>query len=233
MPKKNKSKSKSGENNLVDLTNFYKFTKKKKTRNPGYDNHLIQIPFYMGVIGSGGSGKGIFLMELIKRMNNTFEEIIVCLRDKNEPLYEYLDERGGELVKFFENRVPSLDDEMFAKEKQRLIIFDDLILDRKLQPLIGEYFVRSRKKDFSCIYVSQTYYGIPKIIRQQFHYIVLKRLGTEKDIKMIIKEYALGMDIDNFISMYEEATKDKLGFLLIDMVNHEYKFRYCFKPIQF
>jgi hypothetical protein len=162
-------------------------------------------------------------------MTNTFEEIIVCVRSKHEPLYELLEQKTQGMVKFYENTIPELDE--FKDKKQRFIVFDDLILSKTLQGKIGEYYIRARKYNMSCAYLSQSFYAIPKIIRQQANYIVLKKLGSQKDIKMIIREYSLGMDLDELMSLYKDCTKNKLDFVMIDMQNDDYKYRRSFQPI--
>jgi len=232
---------------LLNIPNCYDtFKKKNKVRNPGYDRHLIKLPFYMGVIGGSGSGKGVFLHDLLKRMNNTFNEVIICCRDKNEPIYEDFEEKGQGDIIFHENKVPHVDTFLTNEAdphdkwagtskakppKQRLIIFDDLILDKSLSPLIAEYFIRARKKNISCIYIGQSYYGIPKLIRQQLGYLILKRFGSKKDINAIMREFSLTIKKEDFLRLYDACVQDLTNFLMFDNINYEYKHRFCFKPL--
>lgn len=212
------------------IKNYYKFTKTKPAHNPKYREHLIDVPFRMVVIGGSGAGKTLFLCELIHRTSGTFEEIIICLRSKHEPLYELLEKKGKGQVVIHENKIPDIEE--FKDSKQRMIVFDDLILDKKLQVRIGEYYIRSRKYNMSCVYISQSFYAIPKIIRQQANYIVLKKLGSDKDIKMIIREYSLGLSIDELMHLYKQCTKTKLEFLMLDLNNDKSKYRHCFAPVK-
>lgn len=223
MPKKPKP--------LTEMTNYYKFTKQEKVYNPGYKSHLIDLPFRMLVIGSSSGGKGIFLCELLDRMSGTFEEIMICLRSRHEPLYDMLDEKSGHSIQFFESKIPNLDD--YKKGTQRLIIFDDLILDKKLQPAISEYFMRARKNDVSCVYIGQKFFNIPLFIRQQSQYIVLKKTGSDRDTKRILEEYGASDKniISTLLKLHKCATKDELGFIMIDKKNSNYEYRYCFEPI--
>jgi hypothetical protein len=212
------------------MRNYYKLCKKEKMHNPNYNKHLIEVPFRMGVIAASGGGKTQFLCELLHQMSGTFEKIVICLRTTNEPLYEMLQKRLGEGIEFHENAVPDIDE--FKDKRPRLIAFDDLILDRGLQSRIAEYYIRARKYNISCVYLAQSYFGIPKIIRQQFGYIILKKLGSMKDIKNIIRENSLDVDIDELTKIYRRCTKDKLEFLMLDLVNDKYKYRYCFSPLE-
>ena len=213
------------------IINYYKYTKKDKLRNPNYRNHLIEIPFRMLCVASSGGGKTNFICELIHRMSDTFEEIIICVRTKHEPLYDLLEKKGRGMVKFYENQVPDIDE--FKDKLVRLVIFDDLILSKKLNERIGEYFVRSRKYNMSCVYLAQSYYMIPKLIRQNCNYLVLKKLGTSKDISYILREYALNLTKEELMDLYEQCTNDpqRLNFLMIDMQNPDMRWRCNFQPI--
>ena len=53
----------------------------------------------------------------------------------------------------------------------KLIIFDDLVFEgRQTQEQIEQYFIRGRKAGWSMIYISQSYFGIPKTIRINVQY---------------------------------------------------------------
>ena len=56
---------------------------------------------------------------------------------------------------------------------QTLIIFDDMVTYLKKHPIISEYFIRGRKKSASLIFLSQSYYNTPKIIRQNINYCII------------------------------------------------------------
>lgn len=212
-------------------TNWYKYTKQEPAHNPNYKQHLIDVPFRMLCIGATGGGKTLLFCELLHMMSGTFEEIIICTRDSDERLYKLVRQRLGSLVKFHESAVPDID-EFKSDKKQRLICFDDLILSRTLQSRIGEYFIRGRKYNISCVYLSQSYFAIPKIIRLQANYIVLKKISSIRDLKMIIREASLGLDIDDLVRLYKEITRcNVLDFLMIDLQNTDYKYRHNFAPL--
>ena len=48
-----------------------------------------------------------------------------------------------------------------------VIVFDDMIADMKAKssPIVTELFLRGRKPNISHVYISQTYFKIPKTIR--------------------------------------------------------------------
>lgn len=205
-------------------TNYYKLIKAPKTHNPNFREHGINVPFRMIICGASGSGKTNWLLDLIHRMSSTFTNIIICLRSKDEPLYNYLESKIPEGLTFYEvqssNDIPDLD----MLEKQTLIVFDDLVsAGKEVQVKIAEYYIRARKKQVSCVYLSQSYFAIPKIIRQQANYIVLKKINSSKDLSLILKEFPLDIKLDELKKIYIEASKGIEQFLLIDINKNEFK----------
>jgi type IV secretory pathway VirB4 component len=210
--------------------NWYEKIPKKyltESHNPHFKDHGIKVPFRMLIVGSSGSGKTQTLMTLLHKMPNTFEKVYIVTLNKAEPLYEYLhdkygDEKAGKLVEIREigkEGLPDLD--KFNKEQQTLVVFDDLINQKNQAPMV-DYFIRCRKKNASVVYISQSYYAVPKMIRNNLTYIILKQVSSMRNLKLIMSEYGFGLTKKAVEKMYNEATEN-YGFLLIDLENQEGK----------
>ena len=216
--------------------NFYNLIPnhlKRKYHNPNFKNHLLNIPFRMLICGGSGSGKTNVALELIHRMSKTFENIVICCKSKSEPLYEFLEHELKDRIQIYEGieNIPDVDD--FKQEGQTLIIFDDLVLDKK-QGSIEQYFIRGRKigGGISMCYLSQSYFKTPKIIRLQCNYIILKKLSSKKDLSLILNEFSLGIDMKELSAMYKYAMSIPNSFLLIDTeASDQQKFRNGFLEI--
>ena len=80
------------------MENFYTKKEVKKYciqgENPNYDLHNFDVPFRGLVIAPSGSGKSIFLTNLItlfcKGNEGTFDNIYIFCKCTSEPLYKYL-----------------------------------------------------------------------------------------------------------------------------------------------
>ena len=101
--------------------------------------------------------------------------------------------------------------------KQTLIIFDDFITDINRHPIISEYFVRGRKKGASIMFLSQSYYGTPKIIRQNINYLVVLKLGGTRDINSILRECSVDLTKEQLLRMYNEATRENFNVLIFNL----------------
>ena len=100
---------------------------------------------------------------------------------------------------------------------QTLIIFDDMVTDLKKHPIISEYFIRGRKKSASIMFLSQSYYNTPKIIRQNINYCIILKLGGSRDVNAILRECSIGIDKEQLLYMYDKATKDKFNTFIINL----------------
>ena len=206
------------------MENFYnkKEVKKycSKTENPNYDLHHFDTPFRSLVVAPSGSGKSNFITNLISlfcKGKGTYDNIYIFCKCKDEPLYRYLADKSKGLIEVFENleKLPALND--LNACKQTLIIFDDMVTDIKKHPIISEYFIRGRKKGASIMFLSQSYYNTPKIIRQNVNYVVILKLGGTRDINSLLREVSIGLTKEQLLEMYKEATKIKFDVMIINL----------------
>jgi hypothetical protein len=224
--------------NNNEVRNIYKKIPKKllpSYHNPNYDNHLLNIPFRCVIVGSSGSGKTNVAVEILRRMNDTFGKIWVVTKNKDEPIYnflqsmippDFLDIREG-----VEN-IPEFDE--FDPELQHMVIFDDLVLEKN-QKKIEQYFIRGRKiaRGISCLYLTQSFYKTPKVIRLNSSYIILKKLSSKRDLNLILSEVNIGINKNKLFELYKYCIDgDFTNFLLIDCdAPQEKKFRKNFLEI--
>ena len=65
------------------------------------------------------------------------------------------------------------------KENKILIVFDDMIADminnKKLNSLITELFINGRKLNISLVFITQSYFKVPKGVRlNSTHFFIMK-----------------------------------------------------------
>lgn len=219
MPKKKKV--------TTELVNFYELDDvkafQKQSYNPHYDIHNIKIPFRMCIIGASGSMKSNCVLNILKTMNQTFNYVELFCRNKDEPLYNYLQTKiDTESLKVYEGleelNKRNLDD-YYKNRGQTLIIFDDLCLERN-QSKISELFIRGRKigGGISLVYISQKYFAIPKEARGQLSYIILKKISGKNDLARILSETSLSASKEELLKMYKYSTNNSnTSFLMVDL----------------
>jgi len=203
------------------IRNFYEKIPKHfldKVSNPNFNLHKLKIPMRTCIVAPSGSGKTNFLVNLIEifsRGEGTFQSISIITRNKDEPLYRWLQTLSDAIVvKEGLSNTPSLD--KFDKEYNNLVVWDDLVLSKSLEK-VEEYYIRARKLNVSVIFISQSYFRIPKIIRNNCSYMVLLKLSGQREINVILSEFGLGVSKDELIKIYEYATAQKMSPLVIDL----------------
>lgn len=205
------------------VVNFYKELPKGMIpayHNPQYAKIKIKHPFYAGIYGGTGSMKTNTLLNLLKRLNGTFEKIILCVKSSDEPLYKWLKAKvpPGNL-EIFENGVVPEVEKYKETPGQFIIIFDDLVADKKAQGAIEQWFLRGRKAGqlgASMIYLSQSYFRTSKFIRIQQNLVFLKRLTSSRDLNLVISDFGLMGVKKEIIKAYKEVVDEsKENFFLI------------------
>lgn len=203
-----------------EIINFYEHIPKKyldPVDNPNEDLHNIKLPFRMCVVAPSGTGKTNFLLNLIKvfsARDGTFQDISIITRNKDEPLYNYLSGEFEQIqIKEGMHNTPKLDD--MDKRDNHLVVWDDLVLSKNLNS-VEEYYMRARKKNCSVVFLSQSYYDIPKFIRKNSNYLVLLDLGgSKREQTAIMNEWSSDLDKDELKAIYNDAVSVPLRPLII------------------
>jgi len=150
-----------------------------------------------------------------KGKKGTFATINIITRNKDEPLYKWIQTKTNQIViKEGLSNTPKLDD--FDKDKNHLVVWDDLVLSKDLS-MVENYYIRARKLNVSVIFISQSFFKIPKIIRNNCSYMVLLKLSGQREVNLILSEYGLGITKEELMDLYKYATKEKFSPLVIDM----------------
>lgn len=212
------------------IINFYNLRQVQKHQpeyhNPNFDEDSMPLkhPFRIVCVGSSGSGKTNITMNIIHKLSGTFNKLFIYTANKKEPLYEFLEENlPREQLEIREGLKHFNEQNMNTGigEGQVLIIFDDLVLSKD-QANIEELFIRGRKLNdkhgISVIYLSQSYYQIPSIIRKQSSHIIIKKIGTKRDRQAILRDVGNNLDKDDLEGLYDYATSGSFtNFLFIDL----------------
>lgn len=202
-----------------------------------------QWVFRLLLIGPSGSGKTNMLLNLIYKYLH-FDSITIYAKNSEQEEYQELIERIEEAedeaqLRFshvgstasdilpIDSYHPTDEIDTGKKDKegnpiiktktlQHLLIVDDFILDRMANQLIEDYFVRARHRNVSIIYLSQSYYTIPKNIRRNANYFCIYAGMGASDKDNMFRDLGESLSKEEFLAMYNEATKEPYGFLVVD-----------------
>ena len=94
------------------------------------------------------------------------------------------------------------------RRRKILIVFDDTIADittsTKFQTIIKELFIRCRKLNASLVFITQSYFSVPKDVRLNSTYYLIMKINNKIELQNIAINHSA--DIDYFIKIYRECT---------------------------
>ena len=155
-------------------------------------------------------------------------------RDFSEPKYEYLikkREDAGvkhlnypntfiECSNIVDDVYDNIDDYNPSKRRKILIVFDDMIADimtnKRFQAIIKGLFIRCRKLNISLVFITQSYFSVPKDVRlNSTHYLIMK-INNRVELKNITNNHSAHIDYHNFKKIYRKCIKEPFNFLTVD-----------------
>ena len=209
----------------MDITHYKVGGKKYKNIN----DLAPQWPFRLAMIGPTGCGKTNSLMNLIKKYLY-YDRLYVFIKTLHEDDY-YIDlqecfDKIHDALKYqvahFYDDLEKLDLKMFDKSLQNLIVIDDFQL-REDQKDVIDLFIYGRKLNCSVILLTHSYFDIPKIIRMQCNYFVVFQIPSNKELRQIIDDQAIGKTYEEIKTVYDKLKKYE--FLLIDRKSDDDKLK--------
>ena len=129
----------------------------------------------------------------------------VGIKDKNDPTAYF--ECSNTTDDVYEN----IDYYNPKRDRTVLIVFDDMIADimtnKKFQAIIKELFIRCRKLNISLVFITQSYFSVPKDVRlNTTHYFIMK-INSNRELQNIAINHSSDIDYQDFMKIYRECTK--------------------------
>ena len=106
------------------------------------------------------------------------------------------------------------------KKRKILTVFDNMIADmlnnKKPNRIVTELLIRGRKLKISLVFITQSYFAVPKNIRlNSTRYFIMKILN-KRELQQIASYHSLNIDFRDFTSLYKKYTAKPCTFLVID-----------------
>ena len=108
-----------------------------------------------------------------------------------------------------------------GKKRKVLIVFDDMIADmtnnKKLNPIVTELFIRGRKLNISIVFITQSYFKVPKDFRlNSTHYFIMK-IPNKRELQQIALNHSSDIDFKDLMNIYKKRrTAEPYSFLVND-----------------
>ena len=215
------------------MINFDEITNDNPIKHNKNWPYIPDFPYRMLIIGGSGSGKTNALLNLINKQED-IDKIYLYVKDPYELKYQYLINKRQEVgQKHFNNPnafieysndinevYDNIEDYNPKREHKVLIVIDDMIADmlanKKLQRPVVDLFIRGRKLNISLVFISQSYFGIPKDVRLNTTHFLIMRIPNKRELQSIAINHSTDVEFDEFKDIYKKCTSDPYSFLTID-----------------
>ena len=101
-----------------------------------------------------------------------------------------------------------------------MIVFDNMIADminnKKLNSLVTELFIRGRKLNISLVFITQSYFQIPKDVRLNSTHFSIMKIPNKREFQQIALNHSSGINSKDFINIYKKCTAEPYSFLVSD-----------------
>ena len=207
------------------MINFDDYVNENKTEHNEKWPYIPDHPYRVLIIGGSGSGKTNTLINLINEQND-INKIYLYARDLNEPKYKYLIKKREDAgIKHLNNlkafiKCSNTMDDVYVnindynsnRRRKMLLVFDDMIT-----AIIKELFIRCRKLIISLVFITQSYFSVPKDVRSNSTHFLIMEINNRKKLHNIAINHFADIDYKDFMKIYRECTKGTLNFLTIDI----------------
>ena len=88
----------------------------------------------------------------------------------------------------------------------------DIMTNKKFQAIIKQLFIRCRKINISLVFITQSYFSVPKDVRlNSTHYFIMK-INSKRELQNIAINHSANIDYKYFIKFIENVQKNRIIF---------------------
>ena len=215
------------------MINFDDYVNENKTEHNKNWPYIPDYPYRILIIGGSGSGKTNLLLNLIENQPD-IDKIYLYAKDPYESKYQYLiNKRESVGINHFNdpkafieysNDMPDVYKNInyynHDKENKISIVFNDMIADRihnkKLDSIVTELFIRGRKFNISLVFITQSYFKVPKDVRLNTTHFFISKIPNKRELQQIAMNQSSDISSKDFTNIYRKRNAEPYSFLVND-----------------
>ena len=78
----------------------------------------------------------------------------------------------------------------------------DMLINEILNPIVTKLFVRAKKLNISVVFVTQSYFVVPKNTRLNSTHYFIKKIQNKQQLQQIAFNYLSDNDLEHFMDLY-------------------------------
>ena len=88
----------------------------------------------------------------------------------------------------------------------------DMINNEKLNPVVTELFIRGRKLNISIVFITQSYFKVPKDIRLNSTHIFIMKIPNKRELQQITLNHSSDVEFKDFMKIYKKSIEEPYSF---------------------
>ena len=211
------------------MINFDNCTNENKTEHNFKKPYIQDYPYRILIVGGSGSGKTNALLNLINNQPD-IDKIYLYVKDPYEAKYQYLINKREKVgldhfndPKAFmdysndmQDVCKNIEDYNPDKERKVLIVFDDMIANminkKKLNPIVIELSSRGRKLNISIVFITQSYFKVPKDVRLKCYAFLLRKFQIKENFSKLLQITDQILTLKILLKFIKNVLQDHIRF---------------------
>ena len=91
-----------------------------------------------------------------------------------------------------------------------------MIHNKKLDSVVTEMFIRGRKLNISLVFITQSYFKVPKDVRLNTTHFFISKIPNKRELQQIAINHSADINTKDFSNIYRKCTAEPFSFLVND-----------------
>ena len=164
--------------------------------------YILDHPYRILIIGGSGSGKTNTLLHLINQQKD-IDKIYLYAKDLSQQKYEFFiknRETAGiknlndskafiECSNTMSDVYENIGNYNLKRKRKILIVFEymtaEIMTNKRFRSIIKELFIRCRQQNISLVFITQSYFSVPKDVRLNSTHYLIMRINNRKELQIL------------------------------------------------
>ena len=95
-------------------------------------------------------------------------------------------------------------------------MIEDMEGNKKLSSIVTELFIRGRKLDILLLFISQSYFKVPKIITLNVTHCFMMEIPNKRELPQRKSNHSSDIEFKGFMKLYKDYTQEPFSILVKD-----------------
>ena len=88
----------------------------------------------------------------------------------------------------------------------------DMINNKKLNSIVTELFIRGRKLNISLVFITQSYFKVPKDVRLNSTHFFIMKIPNKRELQQIALNHSSDINSKDFVNIFKKGSAEPYSF---------------------